>query len=387
MEKFEHFLDFLGGSKLGALFIVIGIVAVFLGAIAEIGAIGKVAEKIKIDETGRRWLRYMGVIFLGLGLAIDLASYLHSQQLPNKEIIVDYLPVVIIAVVALIAGFSEVKLRTRIGELRQAEEHLVSSVEDATRHVLKGIPQIFDRAYQLIKQADKELWIISFALDFGECHSHIPSIANTYNRMAVSEAYKTNTKKRRRNMSDDVKDFAETLKSKVVSIPRVHILTLCDEDIRKNFLEPLAGRPKYKSIFVESKKNEVYGLIQQVKQKIIDRVKARDPAPNEDEEFIGRMFEVHRLPIQLFIAGIKGQDRLGCLVFMVGTEILLGATRAAENGLASDSVEDDDQEFYEPGFYTELKEVVDVYKALANALLSEAKAQCDADRRPVYDGK
>jgi hypothetical protein len=379
MNEFTELLKvFTTGSKTNLLFGV-GLVLLVLSALA---------PKIKLPDVAARWCRIIGAPVFALGLIGNLVLWAMGRQIAGRQLMVEYLPVILVGALAIFAFFSQLQIRRRLTQLKEAEDQLVSSVEDATRHVLKGIPQIFDRAYQLIKQADKELWIISFTLDFGEVHSHIPAIANVYNKMPVSEAYKTSTKKRRRNMAADVKDLAETLKQKVVTIPRVHILTLCNDDIQKNFLEPLAGRPKYKDIFTEAKKNEVYGLIQQAKQKIVARIIARDPTPNEDEEFVGRMFEVHRLPIQLFIAGVEGQDRLACLVFMVGTEILLGAKKAAENGLASEDASEDDQEFFEPGFYTELKEVVDVYKALANALLSEAKAQCEQDKRvPTYNGK
>ena len=75
--------------------------------------------------------------------------------------------------------------------------------------------------------------------------------------------------------------------------------------------------------------------------------------------------EIHMtesLPIQLLISGLppdRGAGKFGCLVFMVGTEMI-------QAGLESDSA---------PAFYTELDTMVKVFRTLAYALINSAQGK------------
>jgi len=71
------------------------------------------------------------------------------------------------------------------------------------------------------------------------------------------------------------------------------------------------------------------------------------------------MYEVDSLPIQLLITRVSEVSELpryGCLVFMVGSDMLQSRPAAGS----------------EPAFYTELPDMVEVFRTLASALIQAA---------------
>jgi hypothetical protein len=357
--------------------IVFGVGAVLLLG----GLFGKVVTKKESD----RW-RVLAVL-LGLILMITGPSISFVQSNPGNlpKFLRENLADIFVIGLGFWAFSGAVLVQIQLSRLVRHEKRLIANVEDATRHVLLGIPQIFDRAYQLIKEADRELWIISFALNFGESHSAIPTIAAEYKKLTLTDSYRESTGNKRRRMEKDVEDFVTTLRKQVTDIPKVRVLTLCDNAIRDGFVTPLVKRSGYSDVYdTQSKLDGLYGQIQSAKAGILERLQHRDQSRDEKENSCA-IRQVSSLPIQLFIAGIKGQARSGCLVFMVGTEILQATNSQSQ---ANENNDGNEKPFQEPGFYTELSEVVDVYRSLAEALFLQAKGQSGPEQNVVvYEGR
>ena len=133
---------------------------------------------------------------------------------------------------------------------------------------------------------------------------------------------------------------------KVAVAKTVRILTSDDNSAQKHFLEPLKARGGcYEHLDVFKELNEI--------QKTKEEFK-RIPKSLRDV----KIQEVSSLPIQLLIVDLPKQEgftekRYGCLVFMVGSQSLAGTISGEE-----------------AGFYTELSDMVDVFKKLAESLIA-----------------
>lgn len=352
------------------------------------GLLGKVVTRKDND----RW-RTLAVVFgATLMVAGPSISFMQSNPGSLPKFLRGNIADIFLIGLGLWAFSGAVLVQMQLSRLINHEKRLIANVEDATRHVLLGMPQIFDRAYQLIKEADRELWIISFALNFGECHAAIPTVASEYNKLTLTDSYRISTTNKKRLLTKDVEDFLGTLRKQVTEIPKVRVLTLSDSAIKESFIGPLLQRPEYSKVYhTQTKRDALYGQIQGAKADIINCMDRRDDKRDPKESSFG-LCEVSSLPIQLFIAGIKGQSRSGCLVFMVGTEILQAANPVMTNddGKHGDdegeekSDDKTEKPFQEPGFYTELAEVVDVYRSLAEALFTQAMKQANVVH---YEGR
>ncbi len=297
----------------------------------------------------------------------------------------------IVACVAIIVYYR--KLSKKVENLEKAKEELVSSVEDATRHVLDGFEKIFDRALSLVSGAERELWMVNFVLNFGQPHRYNQKIIDRYKELPVTESYKNAFKGTRnknykpcRDFNSDVTEFLFKLKDKVKEIEFVYILTLEQDSIKSNdcslvksgFLDLLYKREDYKkandqkTIAYESQKiKEAQDLIKSEMNKVEENL---NNFADEVKELEGRFYEINNMPIQLFIAGKDG-GKCGCLAFMVGTEILGGASQ-----------DGDENKFNEYGFYTESENVIQVYRGIAAALMTHAKKQTNqSDKKPLCE--
>jgi hypothetical protein len=233
-----------------------------------------------------------------------------------------------------------------LNHLKESESELVNHVEDATRAMLKGVDEVFARALSMITEAQDELILVNFAMNFGSPHRYNQEVVDNYARRHKGA-----------NFAKDVGTFFSQLKGKVASLPSVQILTVSDEGASNNFLTPLSLRPGYEALqrafsSEQSEGNKTRGDIAfLVDHESSDCESGRAPKC---------MLEVESLPIQLLIAGLPrrgGSPRSGCLVFMVGTEML-------QTGLDTGS---------EPAFYTELDNMVVVFKRLAHSLMEAAR--------------
>lgn len=206
--------------------------------------------------------------------------------------------------------------------------------------VYNGFSEIFYKASELIQQAQQEIWHVNFMIEFGRPHQDDPKIAEIYRRYTNGN-----------DLKDDVKSLWEELQKKVRQLPHVRILTVSDSTVKPNFLELLQKRQQ-KHGYHDMKVKEQYEQFKASKMLVKKMAQKRGfSGPDSKCE----MVEVNALPIQLLIvdtpdAGAIG--RMGCLVFMVGTEVLKA------------------QEQVVTGYYTTLPSVVNMYKDVARALMS-----------------
>ncbi len=202
----------------------------------------------------------------------------------------------------------------------------------------------------MIQDAQDELIFVNFAMNFGSPHRYNPKVAEDYAEHNYGADFAT-----------DVNRFFFALKAKIVSVPRVAILTVSDHGARENFLEPLSVREGYHGLR-DALDEELYATIH-TKRDIAFRL-GHEAHYTGDTKGRKRLLEVDSLPIQLLIAGLpeyKSSSRQGCLVFMVGTEMLQSSF---ESGDA-------------PAFYTELDSMVGMFRNLARNLMSTAQRKPD----------
>jgi hypothetical protein len=326
-------------------------------------------------QEDRRGARVVGFCFLGMDVILFVLLYLTSRTKSLPELLGDYIAIIVSGVFAVLAFFGVWALQRRLKELVVAENHLVANVEDATRHLLRGFPQIFDRALQLIEEAEREIWIVNFALNFGgpHCCSEKKSrlfteVAEVYNKLPVTAKYPYG-RLVSRDFARDIGKFFATLNDKAGNVPIVNILTVNDDGAKSNFLAPLSERPRYKETYTPEKFNSVFGELVTRRNEVLERMKkGRDKVWDTDVHHEAMFCETGSMPIQLLIVGTKS-GRYGCLVFMVGTEILQGLAGAGDSANGSG---DSPVEF---GFYTELEEIAIVYRGLAQALLKQAEGE------------
>jgi len=232
-------------------------------------------------------------------------------------------------------------------KLKKKEDDLVEHIEDATRSSLKGFPQIFQKALSLIceSEAGPELIFVNFALNFGHPHIVNTDIVREYKKLSGND------------FEADVVRFLDQLKARIFTIKEAQILTVSGDAAKEQLLRPLKDRskpdkesePPYSRLDVDEESQALERAKRDVRSLI--RQKA------------GKILETRSLPVQLLIIGLPprtpaGDRRVGCLVFMVGSEIM--------KGLASGD---------EAGFYTELPSMVAVFRSIALALIRDAENQ------------
>lgn len=360
-----------------------------------------------------RLIKTIGFSLLGFGIYFLLGDLLNdvirtidrifiNSVKPDVELIYLLGYIFILALLAMVLTLSAWyylgKINKEVAALQKAKEDLVSSVEDATRHVLNGFPEIFDRALTLVNQASEELWIVDFALRFGLPHTLNEDIRGKYNSLDITKHYREFYKKGSRDFNSDVDAFYTKLREKLqgTEIPYAYILTLYHDSIMPRFLVPLYNREIFSKVFKDDADYKqrigfIDSELRRAKEDIVwwdmaDRNKRAWPL--ETTKLDGRFYETESLPIQLLITRKKDDGKFGCLVFMVGTEILEGVVvKGAEKELDSDQHV---EPFIEQGFYTESREIVKVYKRVAAALLAQAKQSYDAPgntTKPPYEKK
>jgi hypothetical protein len=212
----------------------------------------------------------------------------------------------------------------------------------------------------------RELWVVNFVLNFGAPHLKHRDIPRLYSNQTG------------RDLLTDVETFSGQLKMKAQFTPVVNILTINHQNdthrppASENFLKPLSATHGYEALQQPRTFSEVLGSIKNETRYYLENIaKARSdrhdwPRPYPHEF---RLLQVETLPIQLLIVKLL-DGRYRCLVFMVGTEILLAkASQEAKTGQELNTSGDVQQ--HAIGFYTELDAAVDVYKGLARALMSQ----------------
>jgi len=421
----DKFLEFLRTAQPGIVFVVLGLLLLLAAALLKKEGTF-LGFDYTIDEKGRGFCRITGIILLALGIVLVVANAIVSLVPPSgsKDLhaVLDSfeLALLVVIVIGVILGFISVKtqfgqfkttgeflsemvqgkangpeglgalvgklgglgtapekmansvnqLIEQIGGLKAEREELqkavrslgdtgkdlAAKVEDATRRVLTSFPEVFDRAFCLIncdKEEDekfRELWVVNFALNFGFPHVKNPQMLGDYNL------------KTGRNLEDDVNTFSARLKEKAQYTPLVNILTITHERDSANFLGPLCAMKGYDAL----KDGVTFsGTLAAIKEEAAYYLDHIAPAHRDKRDWPKvfphrfRFFQVDSLPIQLLIVRqMDGEYR--CLVFMVGTEALRATAQAS-----------DDARPHAIGFYTQLGSAVDVYRGLADALMSQ----------------
>ncbi len=247
--------------------------------------------------------------------------------------------------------------------IEEREEKLVSEVEDATRSVLKGFPAIFDKAQELLAKAEREIWMVNFAVNFGSPHRYNAKIVKEYLKLKrekdksfippslLDESAPTGDQMA--EFDADVNAFKRHLETKIATTPVVQILTVDDAASRDKFLVPLSRRAGYEELLQGDSLRTEWQRACKAKKDIHVKV--------EEYAIPGRQDQLMRvtadIPIQVLIVGLprdgERESQFGCLVFMVGSG-------AIENLVSGD------------GFYTKLDSMVVMFKDLVRALMQSA---------------
>jgi hypothetical protein len=336
--------------------------------------------------------------FILLATIAFILSDIHRLHKSFKRIVDD--------VQAICKGTEEARIKL-LADVESAHQEMKSSVLDSTRNTLVGFPQILDKALAMLSAAQNDITFICFNMNFGEPHEKIDDICKQYVKLPITEAYRIRGKNER-NFSKDVDDFYEQLLDKAGRFRHVHILSLTDDNISKDFLGNLACRQKYMDIY---KKEQITAKKVSVKKtgevvdfceigKFINKAKYH----NTDDEYLieevnliykeymeqrithlkkrllnkmrdarhnlrfpdssGKFLKTASLPIQILITD-KGRSaessaQYACLVFLVGSDVMRGSVNRSE-------------EIIELGFYTELQQVVQIYRNLAESLFKQAE--------------
>lgn len=244
-----------------------------------------------------------------------------------------------------------------LGQIQRTEKKLyddVVNLEDATRRNLVGFAQIFDRALWLLERAEDQVWYVNFMFGFGLPHLNCPAVYAEYAEMVKVLGL------RDKDFSAAVDRFNSILIQKIMHTREFVAITLAPESLRQLFLDRLVKRRGYEVVDIEA-----LAAAERLRYSSVRRAQLlRD---EQHLDVLGfKPGQADRLPFQILIASIPGREinetRLGCLVFLVGTENVGGEPR---------------------GFYTELDHVVGVYKSVVEELRESCK---QVDWSAYYEG-
>jgi hypothetical protein len=362
-----------GINPIAFLCLAVGIFLILAGIV---GRYWK-GEDAKLDDAAKRKFVLMGLVLAIAGFLLYLVTkFWEATRTISLHNVVDIL-LLVVAIASCVFAYSMrhslknlqetteklVKAVTDtaksssdeiVKQVGAAEEKLVRHVEDATRHLLIGLPSIFDRALQLVDGAERELWYVGFVVNFGYPHQFRKEVCDEYERLSPRYgSIKT--------FVDAVDHFRKRLSTQAHVVPEVRILTIDDTNLTKGFLAPMGSRARYD----HGRILEIAEQCKVARARLLNSIEGRDDSAEAKGNgvHLDMLREATTLPIQLIIAGLpkkegEARERVGCLVFMVGTEVLLGAESA---------------NFREAGFYSELEDVADVYRQMAKALSAQAK--------------
>ncbi len=213
---------------------------------------------------------------------------------------------------------------------------ILSNIQDATRHVIYSFENIFIKPKELITTAEREIWIVNFTPHFG-----LPWIPNK----RVSDSFQNIT-------GDDFKQSVDilwnTLKTKISDAHiKINIIT-STQLLAKQFLMVLSEKDGFHNSKNSSNLNIVETL-HNMKKDIDELLSTKNGRSGSKKEDVRICFS-NLLPFQLFIA-FKPKNRIGCLVFLIGTPNTDVPTGS------------------ELSFYTENEAVANIFKKYAEDLL------------------
>jgi hypothetical protein len=323
-----EFLKDLLKAPLPVILIIIGV------GVVVVSLFGKVPWKgleDRLDPIARMLAGLLGVVLL-------IAGFVVYASPSHPKVIEEYVAPVVIVIFAVLLGIE-------IIYLQREESRLVDRVEDATRRVLTGIPEIFDRAMWMMERCERELYFVNFALNFGIIHSGNSKVAETYAEITDHDPkrpFVDGTVPPFDAVEGDVKRFFDLFQEKVNKVRYVYILTT-DRAGTRHFLDLLMGKPGYD--YVSSNISQLESVIE-VARATIEQLGAKRTFKPNISKFEHRTTDA--LPLQIFIAGLP-ENKTGCLVFLVGT-----------GNAGQEKVH---------GFYTETEPLVSVFRDLALGLL------------------
>jgi hypothetical protein len=234
------------------------------------------------------------------------------------------------------------KISGQVDSLHGANTQLtdtITSLEEVIRCKIEGIPNILGRAVAIIEAAMDNVTLITFTPHLGA--AHIPRFADSPDGEVTIPGTPEVIPFRK-----GVDRFWTKLPSAAESIPHVKVLTI-PESRYSDFAMRLKKRNDYEVKFKFDVNKAEKGL-----KKAWDRINAAAGLRDSDRMYLIQLNTTESLPYQLLIAQLKprtehGKERWGCMVFLVGS----GNIEAEQAAI---------------GFYTELKDFVDIFKVAAD---------------------
>ena len=295
--------------------------------------------------------RWLSRGLFALGLFTPLALIVLDWQWPINN--VPLLFTILFGFVGCAGAISTSIVLTEIQATEKRLEEDITNLEDATRRNLTGFAEIFARAVWLLDKADQEVWYVNFLFGFGRPHVNGSAVAEEFEPIARLLKLPTD------NFEGAVQDFASILLDKIAKVPEFHALVLNPKVLESQFLTPLM-EPTSQSR--DGAHAEVQKRIRELRVDELGALIAAGAAAEtrgkrglKEDGFSVAMTDT--LPIQVLLARIRstdgGEQRWGCLVFLVGTENV-GQTVPR-------------------GFYSELDHIAEVYKEFCQSLIRSAK--------------
>lgn len=228
----------------------------------------------------------------------------------------------------------------------------LEDLQEVVRFRLNGIPSIMGPAIHLVDKATDELFFMTFTPFLGA--AHLDALAADKGESAVSVIGEESTE----TFEFAVNHFREKLEEKIKVIPKMKLL-IVSEAGWKPFFEGLKLRGDgYNSLDVNKELTKLKTSIEWVIEEAVHCHKARVATAGALPERV-IIKQVDSIPFQMLAAKLKprfdgGAVRWGCLVFMVGSETV-GLNRATV------------------GFYTEVKDFMDIFMNVGNGLFDHAE--------------
>ncbi|MDX2470920.1 MAG: hypothetical protein QNL04_10140 [SAR324 cluster bacterium] len=301
----------------------------------------------KFNSEGKKLENQNNTIFsqviVAVGIFLILFGVLSKGTQQNNQ------SIIFLVIFIVFAFKANSVLLGRKTELEKLQHLIVQQVEDATRRVLKGFFDVFERAQYLVDNADKELYYINFLFHFG-----LPQTKNK----ELNDLYPNRPRAKETPLEQAVENLYSDLRLRMQQIEKVRILTTDPEVFHDKVSDAFKGLSSF-DLSDENKYEPFKVELQQKYNSAIDSLFTDHTNCKKNESGRETSFQfkyTKEMPIQMIIAGLKDKksnSKYGCLVFMVNSSFLKGSKK-----------------YDIRGFYTELDEVIDVYRNFADNLMA-----------------
>ena len=258
----------------------------------------------------------------------------------------------LIGVTSAFIGFIQSK---KAGKLLNDIQRATITLEDATRRNLHGFAEIFARALWLLEKSEQEIWYVNFLFGFGRPHLKNNQIKNEY--IPLAKALDLNEI----DYEKAVEYFFDIFLSKILLIPEVHAVVLNNDSLKSNFYEILKGKKGYKDLDINDEESLYKKMYYQMRLR------------KKSEGF--KITQQDRIPFQMLITKInkeskQSEPKWACLIFLIGTENIDIENTDTDNS----EINRQEQKLKEPqGFYTEVQDLVNIFKDVAMTLERKGK--------------